>query len=145
MTVRIERVFELPAPPERVWSFISDPANRARAISVVDEYAVEGEDGRSVTWEVRLPIPFVSKTVTVETRDQTREPPQFVEFTGRSRIMDVTGSHELTAHDDGCLLSNRFVVEGRVPGVERFFERNFDAEMENLKREAVRDLQADVG
>lgn len=144
MTVRVERTFELGASPERVWRFIADPENRARAISVVADYEVDPTDDRRLTWHVELPIPFVERTAAVRTHDVVRDPPRFVEFTGRSSVMDVRGSHGLEASGDGCRVSNRFVVDGRVPGVERFFTRQLDAELENLRRAAERDLEADA-
>ncbi len=134
MTVRVERTFDLSIPPDRVWEFISDPENRARAISVVADYAVDDPEARRVTWNVELPIPLVSRTIRVETEDVVRRPPTFVEFVGRSRIMDVTGEHEIETTERGCRLRNRFVVDGHIPGVERFFRRNLDGELENLRR-----------
>lgn len=131
MTVRVERTFTLDASPERVWEFIADPENRAAAISVVERY--EYRDGRFV-WHVRIPVPLVRQTVAVETREVERDPPRFVRFVGRSRVLHVTGEHEVIPTDDGgCRLANRFVVDGRLPGVEAFFQRNLDRELENLK------------
>ncbi|MFB6135812.1 MAG: CoxG family protein [Halobacteriaceae archaeon] len=131
MTVRVERVFELDIEPERVWEFIADPERRAAAISVVESHE---RDGDETVWHVRLPIPFVDRTVSVRTRDVERDPPRYVKFVGRSRVMRVTGEHEVVPADGGCRLVNEFVVEGRVPGVERFFERNLDAELDNLEQ-----------
>lgn len=143
MTVRVERTFELDAPPERVWRFIADPANRARAIGVVADFDVDPTDDRRLTWHVSLPIPFVDRTTAVETRDLERDPPNFVEFVGRSSVMDVRGSHEITATERGSRVANRFVVNGRVPGVERFFTGTLDDELENLRRAAERALEAE--
>jgi carbon monoxide dehydrogenase subunit G len=136
MTVRLSRTFEFDAPGERVWEFIADPAKRAGAISVVDSYEIH-DDG-SATWQVALPIPLISSTVTVETRDVTVDPPRHVEFVGKSRVMRVRGEHTIEADGDGSLLHNEFVVDGRVPGVERFFKRNLDRELDNLEL-ALRD------
>lgn len=143
MTVRIERSFELAASPERVWAFISDPENRARAISVVQDYTVEDDAARQVTWHVKLPIPFLNRTVAVETEDVTRREPEFVKFVGKSKVMRVTGEHVIVETDDGCRLENHFVVDGRVPGVETFFERNLDEELENLRRALERHLESE--
>jgi carbon monoxide dehydrogenase subunit G len=132
MTVRVSRSFDIPAPPDRVWEFIADPANRARAISVVERYTVGDDDPPTVTWHVALPIPFVRQTMAVETRDVTRDPPTYVKFVGTSNVFSVTGAHELTSTDEGCRLDNQFAVEGSVPGVETFFKRNLDSELENL-------------
>lgn len=141
MTVRVDRSFEVAASPERVWEFIADPENRARAISVVQEYSVDDPDGRRVTWQVELPIPLIRKTVTVATEDVTRTPPEYVKFVGRSKVMEVTGEHEIIATEEGARLENRFDVDGKLPGVEKFFKRNLDSELENLRRALERDLR----
>jgi carbon monoxide dehydrogenase subunit G len=131
MTVRVQRTFDLDAAPEEVWAFISDPAKRASAISVVDSFE---ETGDGTTWHVRLPIPLVKTTVPVETREVERDPPRYVRFVGTSRAFRVVGEHEVEPRDGGSRLVNRFTVEGRLPGVEGFFERNLDAELDNLER-----------
>jgi carbon monoxide dehydrogenase subunit G len=133
MTIRVRRVFEFDASPESVWDFIADPSERADAISVVDSYEVDEETG-SATWHVRLPIPFVNSTARVETEDVARDPPDHVKFAGRSSVFRVTGEHTIEPTETGTRLVNEFVVDGRVPGVERFFERNLDTELENLER-----------
>lgn len=143
MTVRVQRAFEFPVSGERVWQFIADPAKRANAISVVDSFEVH-DDGRSATWELKLPIPVIKSTVTVETEDVTRDEPTHVAFVGRSRVMRVRGEHTIVETEDGCRLENEFVVDGRVPGVERFFKRNLDKELDNLEDEMRRDLELAV-
>lgn len=130
MTVRVERTFELSTTPEDVWAFISDPEKRASAISVVESYDQQGD---ATTWHVRLPIPLVTSTIPVETHDVEVDPPTFVKFAGKSRLFNVTGEHEIRELDGGTELTNRFVVDGEVPGVERFFERDLDDELENLR------------
>ncbi|NIB99093.1 SRPBCC family protein [Halobacterium sp. R2-5] len=130
MTVRVERTFEVSVSPEDVWAFISDPEQRAGAISVVDSYE---RDGDTTTWHVRLPIPVVRSTIQVETRDVDVDPPRYVKFVGQSRIFDVTGEHEVASANGGSRVTNRFVVDGKVPGVERFFERNLDDELGGLQ------------
>lgn len=131
MTVRVERSFVVDASPEAVWEFIADPAERARAISVVDRFERRGE---TTVWFIDLPIPFLRTTIRVRTRDVTREPPTHVAFKGRSAAFTVRGEHDITTVEDGTRVSNTFVVDGRAPGVERFFERNFAGEIRNLER-----------
>ena len=137
MTVRVRRAFEFDVPPEDVWQFISDPRNRAEAISMVERYEVDPETNEA-TWHVSLPIPFLSSTAKVETKDVEVDPPRFVRFVGKSSVMRVTGEHTIEETETGCRLRNEFVVDGRVPGVERFFKRNLDRELENLEA-ALRD------
>ncbi|WP_122089101.1 SRPBCC family protein [Halalkalicoccus subterraneus] len=138
MTVRVQRRFTLPATCEEVWEFISDPERRAQAISVVSEYEVEDGSGRKATWYIDIPIPVIRRAARVETEDVTRDPPNYVEFVGRSKVMQVTGTHRLEALEDGCRLTNEFVVDGKLPGVERFFKKNLDSELENLEN-AIRE------
>jgi carbon monoxide dehydrogenase subunit G len=129
MVADVERTFEVDAPIAEVWALIADPEKRAEAISVVESYRTEGEE---FIWELELPLPVISETVTVRTQEVDREPPTFVEFVGRSSVMEVTGSHRLEPTDAGCRVTNRFVVRGTVPGVETFFQRRIDDEIDNL-------------
>ena len=144
MTVRVERSAELPVERERVWEFLVDPAKRAGAISVGGDVELHDEAGPPATWYLDLPIPMLRKAFAVETEDVERDEPRYVKFTGRSRAMNVIGEHELEETDGGTRLTNRFTVEGRLPGVESFFERNLDGELENLRRAIVRDLGLEV-
>lgn len=131
MTVRISRELSVPAPPERVWEFISNPDNRAAAISVVKDWE-QSDDGGTI-WHVKLPIPFVSRTVQVRTKDRERTEPEKVAFVGRSKVFRVHGEHELEATDEGTRLVSRFVVDGKAPGVESFFKGRLDDELTNLE------------
>ncbi|MFD1589224.1 CoxG family protein [Halorientalis brevis] len=138
MTVRVERTFELPAEPEEVWSFIADPEKRARPISVVTDFEQTGE--HAATWYLKLPIPVVDRSIAVETEDTQFEPPTEVEFVGRSKVMRVVGEHELEPIDGGTRLITRFTVDGKLPGVERYFKRNMDQELHNIEQALLVDL-----
>lgn len=140
MTVRVERTVTVPASVEDVWSFIADPEKRARSISVVSDFELRDEDGTRATWFVELPVPLINSTIRVETEDEVRRPPEYVRFTGRSKVMYVTGEHTISEVEGGTELVSEFVVEGRVPGVERFFERNLDREIEHLETTLRKDL-----
>ncbi|WP_435195547.1 SRPBCC family protein [Natronomonas sp. EA1] len=131
MTVRVERTFELDAPRAAVWAFIADPEKRARPISVVSDFETTGEN--TATWHVKLPIPLVDRTIAIDTEETDREEEEYVRFVGRSKVMRVMGEHELSESGGKTLLTNRFVVDGRVPGVESFFKRNLDGELDNLE------------
>jgi carbon monoxide dehydrogenase subunit G len=141
MTTRVQRTLHVDAPPQDVWMYIADPGKRAEPITVIDSWEVH-DDG-SATWEVSLPIPVLDRTVTVETRDTERRAPEYVKFTGRCRVFNVSGEHSLRAADGGTELTSTFVVDGSVPGVERFFKRHLDSEIANLERELMRDTEGD--
>lgn len=144
MTVTVERRFEVPAARETIWDWISDPANRAKAISVVDSFEVDPEDPTRATWHLRLPIPLVRSTIAVKTRDTERDPPRFVAFEGESRAFTVRGEHEITETDGMCELRNRFVVDGKLPGVEAHFRAHFGDELENLADALAAELGGQV-
>ncbi|WP_410765011.1 SRPBCC family protein [Haloferax sp. DFSO60] len=141
MTVRVRRTFEFDAPVEEVWTFISDPAKRADAISVVERFDVSS-DGRRATWHIALPIPLIRSTVEVETEDVELDEPRFVRFVGRSRVMRVTGEHTIEETEGGSRLINEFIVDGKLPGVETFFERNLDRELDNLEHALRTEVEA---
>ncbi|MFC7133842.1 MULTISPECIES: SRPBCC family protein [Salinibaculum] len=138
MTVRVERVVDVPAPREEVWKFISDPEKRARPISVVSDFELLDDD--TAVWHLQLPIPVIDRTIRVETEDKVFTPPEYVEFVGKSKVMHVVGEHELEELDNGTRLTNRFTVDGKLPGVERFFKRNMEAEFDNLEAAIYDDL-----
>jgi carbon monoxide dehydrogenase subunit G len=129
MTVEVERFFDVETSQAEVWALLASDENRARAIEVVDRFEEEGEE---TLWHVKLPGPLSSRTMAVRTWDLQRDPPRYVKFVGRSKAMDVTGEHELTEREGGCRVRNRFVVDGKIPGVERFFQRNIDDEIDNI-------------
>lgn len=141
MTVRVTRSMDVTAPIEDVWAFIADPEKRASAISVVSRFEYDPGSDTKATWYIDLPIPLVSATIPVKTQDVTREEPRFVKFIGRSSVMTVVGEHELEATETGTHVENRFVVDGKLPGVEAFFERNLDRELKRLEREMQAELE----
>jgi carbon monoxide dehydrogenase subunit G len=143
MTVRVERTMTVAATPERVWEFICDPDQRARPISVVKDWVIH-DDSRA-TWHISLPIPIVDTTIAVETEDVESREPEYIRFLGKSKVMRVQGEQELQLTDDGGTeVTNRFIVDGKLPGIERFFKRNLDGELQNLER-ALNDYLTDEG
>lgn len=138
MVVRAERVVTIPAARERVWEFIDDAEKRARPISVVEDFELLSDS--EAVWHVSLPIPLSDRTLRVETEDQNRTPPEYVEFVGDSKAFRVIGEHELTDVDGETELRLSFSVDGRVPGVERFFKKNIDDQLENLEQAILTDL-----
>lgn len=129
MTVEIERTFLVDAPIEAVWETLSDERIRAQAIDIVVDF---DDDGDETIWTVELPGPLHSRTMAVKTHDIERDPPRYVRFVGHSKLLNVTGEHELTETESGCRVRNRFVVDGSLPGVEQVFRRNIDDEITNI-------------
>ena len=137
MTTIVERTYAVEGSPEVGWELIADPGLRARAISVVERF--EERDDETI-WHLTIPVRAIPGTITVRTRDIERNPPTYVRFRGESRTMTVEGEHELTATEDGCTIRNRFEVQGKLPGVERYFEREFDTEIRNMMQTIIAEL-----
>ena len=64
--------------------------------------------------------------------EPTRTPPEYVRFVGESRVLEVVGEHSIDTGPEMTTLTNTFTVDGSVPGVEQYFKRNLDEEIENL-------------
>ncbi len=137
MTVKVERAFDVDAPIAEVWDVLTDETIRAETISVVKEFELRPDTDNEVIWYLSLPIPLVDSTIAVRTRDVDRDPPRYVRFAGTSKVMTVTGEHTLSETESGSHVVNRFVVDGKLPGIERFFKRNIDTEIENFRRAIV--------
>ena len=137
MTVEVERSYQIEAPIEEVWELLADSAVRASALGVVDHFDQQGE---VTVWYLKLPLPLLRRTVSVRTWDVDRDPPRYVRFVGESKIMDVVGEHALSMDGDITTITNRFRVDGKLPGVEGFFERNIDREIERLRRHVIDQL-----
>lgn len=141
MTVRVERTFELSAPIEDVWEVITDHEKRAHSISVIEDFEMDNET--HATWHLNAPIPAIDQTIAIDTEDTDRDPPEYVKFIGQSRILHVVGEHRLKSSDGKTHATNRFTVEGEVPGIERYFEQNFADELENLETTVRAELETD--
>lgn len=128
MTTRVRRSFTVDASVDDVWAFLSDAENRANAISVVDSVELRGE---VAVWQVQLPV--VDATIAVETRDLERDPPRHVKFTGEAVGMSVTGEHWLEPARNGCRVDTELVLDATLPGVESYFSRQLDGELDNLR------------
>jgi carbon monoxide dehydrogenase subunit G len=144
MTVRAERTSHVAAPPDAVWEYLIDPRRRAESISVIESYTVESEDPERVVWEIDLPLRLLKRAARVRTETVVLDPPTHVKFTGESSLLSVTGEHFLEPTDDGTRVRHRFVVDGKFPGVETFFRRNLDDELENIERAMRTTLEASV-
>jgi len=72
-----------------------------------------------------------SEFIRAVLRDALKHP----EFNRADLKAMLTGEHEIReVGGGGSTLTNRFVVDGKVPGVEQFFKRNLDDELDRLQR-----------
>jgi putrescine---pyruvate transaminase len=115
-----ERV--LAAPPERVWTLLTDANELARAMPGAG--TVEPEDGRSFRTTISLQVGPVKDTYDGRLGYEDEQPPSactiVVETKGRSGRMTGRGAMRLESQDDGGTLvryEGDFKVSGAVAGV----------------------------
>lgn len=127
--MEVERTAELGAAPHEVWELISDPAERAGAISFVKDYEVRNDEA---TWHVELPIPLLRPRIDLETRDVEKDPLRYVKLIGRSRLLELTGEHWLEPIEGGTRLTVRVRAEAGAPLVEKFMRKKLEDEVDDL-------------
>jgi adenosylmethionine-8-amino-7-oxononanoate aminotransferase/carbon monoxide dehydrogenase subunit G len=115
-----ERV--LAAPPDRVWTLLTDANELARAMPGAGD--VEPEDGRSFRTTITLQVGPVKDTYESRLGYEDERPPTactiVVETKGRSGRMAGRGAMQLESHDGGQTLlryDGDFKVSGPVAGV----------------------------
>lgn len=131
MSVEVASQTTVSAQPTTVWEFIADPAHRAAAISVVEDYELH-DDGRA-TWHVEVPIPLLGQTIAVTTTELTRRPPEYVQFAGSAPGLEITGGHTLSSVAAGTQLHTGLTVAGDLPGTERYFQQQLTQELANIE------------
>lgn len=134
--VRVRRTFEIDAPRDQVWEFISNPDNRAKFLSSVKGYRVLSED--EVEWDIGLPV--IGATIKFRTRDVEKIEGEKVVFEGSHSVVSLRGVHELHDTENGVKVDVLFEVKSGVPGVERAFKRRFDKEIQEFRRVLVSEV-----
>ena len=112
----------LAAPPDRVWTVLTDANELARAMPGTG--AVEPEDGRNFRTTISLQVGPVKDTYEGRLGYEDERPPSactiVVETKGRSGRMAGRGAMQLESHDGGQTLlryDGDFKVSGPVAGV----------------------------
>lgn len=134
MTTAVEREAIVDIDVETVWDLLADPEQRAAAIGIVEDHEVidDSGDGDEIRWHVSIPVSMIDETIAVRTHETEKRPPEYVEYVGESSVLSMTGEHELEPTEEGARVRNRFTVESSIPGVESYFERTIEDEIDNL-------------
>jgi len=115
--MRVEGTYTLPAPRERIWALLNDPAVLARVTPGVKELTPEGADTYKATLEVGVGPVKGTYSGQVSITDKT--PPERmtlrVEGGGRPGTIRATGELHLEDHDGRTAV--RYVGDAQITGL----------------------------
>ena len=105
--------FDVNAPVDRVWSFLSDMRKVGGCVPGVE--AVDVIDERRADWTLKVKIGPLSQTLKVETETSERVAPSRAQFRGRSENMEMTGTIRLEPKGDRTEVTYTMAVQAKGP------------------------------
>ena len=105
--------FEVNAPVEKVWSFLSDMRQVGRCVPGVE--SVEVLDATHARWTLTVKIGPLSQTIKVLTETLESVPLRRGRFRAEAENIDMMGTTELTAAGKGTSIVYTMVVNAKGP------------------------------
>jgi hypothetical protein len=105
--------FDVAAPVDRVWAFLSDVRKVGTCVPGVQ--SVDVHDDRRATWRLKLKIGPLSQDVRVETETIEQVPPSRGRFRGVADNMEMLGTIELEPKGDGTAVRYTMSVQAKGP------------------------------
>lgn len=105
--------FEIRAPAERVWAFLSDMQKIGGCVPGVQ--SVEILDETHARWNLKVKIGPLSQTFVVLTETLEQVPLTRGRFRGTAENMDMEGTVELAPHGDGTQVRYTMNVQAKGP------------------------------
>jgi len=138
-----EGSFEVPAPKERVYSFVTDPANVASIFPDVQEVKVIDHDNFSL--KAKVGISLVRGMMDVKMTVAERKPPNYAKMkargSGMSSTVELDNSFTLEETEGGTLV--KWTADARVGGLMASVgSRLMDAASERYVKEIIASLKA---
>lgn len=131
--------FDVRAPVDRVWSFLSDMRKVGSCVPGVQ--SVDVIDGLRSRWNLKIKIGPLSQQVQVETESLEQVPPSRGRFRGVADNMEMLGTIELEPRGDETLVRYTMTVHAKGPLariMDNFMKSRLDAQTkefaENVKR-----------
>src|SRR5947209_9367155 len=97
--------FEVRAPIERVWAFVSDMRKIGRCVPGVQ--SVEILDETRARWNLKVKIGPLSQDIEVLTETLEQVPLKHGKFRGQAENMDITGTIDLRSEEHTSELQSR--------------------------------------
>jgi uncharacterized protein len=105
--------FEVKAPPEKVWAFLSDMRKIGSCVPGVQ--SVEILDDTHARWNLKVKIGPLSQTFVVMTETLEQIPLSRGRFRGTAENMDMEGTVELSPQGDGTRVQYTMNVQAKGP------------------------------
>lgn len=105
--------FEVAAPPERVWAFLSDLRQIGQCVPGVDR--VEVLDDRRARWDLRIKIGPLSQTMQITTETVEQIPFRHGTFRGEADMLDLMGTIDLEPSGGGTKVVYTMRVAAKGP------------------------------
>jgi uncharacterized protein len=105
--------FDVKAPPERVWAFLSDMRKIGSCVPGV--MSVDVLDDTHARWNLKVKIGPLSQTFVVMTENLEQEPLVRGRFRGTAENMEMMGTVELTPHEDSTRVKYTMSVQAKGP------------------------------
>ncbi|MEK6987296.1 MAG: SRPBCC domain-containing protein [Candidatus Thermoplasmatota archaeon] len=105
--------FDVRAPVDRVWSFLSDVRKVGSCVPGVEN--IEIVDEKRATWDLKVKIGPLSQTMRVATETLEQVPPSRARFKGVADNADMLGTIELTPKGDATQVVYTMNVTAKGP------------------------------
>lgn len=105
--------FDVHAPGDRVWAFLSDMRKVGSCVPGVQ--SVDIHDERRATWNLRMKIGPLSQEIRVETENIEMVPPSRAKFRGVADNVDMTGTIVLEPKGEVTTVTYTMNVQSKGP------------------------------
>lgn len=134
--------FDVRAPIDVVWSFLSDMRQVGRCVPGVEK--VELVDGNQAVWDLRVRIGPLSQTMRIVTRTLDGVPSRHGRFHGEADNLDMTGTIDLSPAPDGTKVVYTLSVtaKGRLAHLlNNFMRTRLEAQTEEFAANVKKALE----
>lgn len=134
--------FEVRAPLEKVWAFLSDMRQVGACVPGVQSVDVLDRD--RARWNLRVKIGPLSQDIVVLTETIEENPMTHAKFRGRAENMEITGTIDLAPTGKTTKVSYRMVVDAKGPLariMDNFMQSRLNAQTEDFAANVKRSLE----
>ncbi|OGS48740.1 MAG: hypothetical protein A3K68_03880 [Euryarchaeota archaeon RBG_16_68_13] len=133
--------FEVGAPVNRVWDFLSDMRKIGQCIPGVE--SIEIHDERRATWHLKVKLGPLSQQIRVETESLEKVPPSRAKFIGRADNMNMTGTIVLEPRGEGTAVTYTMNVETKGP-LARIMDNFMKAKLSQQTQEFASNVKKSI-
>ena len=135
--------FDVAAPVEKVWFFLSDMRQVGRCVPGVDR--IEVLDATHARWDLTVKIGPLSQTLKVSTETLEQVPLQRGRFRGAADNIDMTGTIELAPSGTGTRVVYTMSVNAKGPLariMDNFLRTKLKSQTEEFAANVKRAIEA---